>query len=138
MLVKCADMTVSSKTCALVLLAAVILLMAAGSHAQSSRFTIIDARDGMTKEVAAAYAEAMGANANAPIVKSRIKVIADPRHGFDADAVSLPEHVRQVDVDITLMSRPGGPASAPISLNELIHSKRAPQRIAQSTTIRGR
>ena len=119
-------------------LAVAVLVMPPIGHAQSARFTIIDARNGLTPEVKEAYAEAMGEAAKAPLVKNRIKIIADPRQGADFDPVDIPDHVRHVDVDIDLVMRGGGPVSAPIDLNHLRFERRVPNRVSQKTTIEGR
>lgn len=107
------------------------------ANAQSARFTLIDARDGLTPEVQAAYAEAMGAQAENPHIKSRIKIIADPRRGADFDAIPLPDHVRHVDLSIDLILQGGHPVEAPIGVNHLLLARRAPLSVTQSTSIRG-
>lgn len=107
------------------------------ADAQSARFTLIDARDGLTPEVQAAYAEAMGAQAQNPHVRSRIKIIADPRIGAAFEAVPLPEHVRNVDLSIDLILKGSHPVEAPVEVNHLHLARRAPLSITQSTSIRG-
>ncbi|MEL6693707.1 MAG: hypothetical protein AAFQ12_11850, partial [Pseudomonadota bacterium] len=72
-------------TCILIV---ITLLMPYQVQAQSARFTIIDARDGMTPEVVEAYANAMGKNAETALVRSRIKVLTSSRHGFDVVGVN--------------------------------------------------
>ena len=115
----------------------ITLLMPSQMQAQSARFTIIDARDGMTPEVVEAYANAMGANAEAALVRSRIKVLTSSRHGFEAGAVELPEHVRQADIDVTVMvQQEMGPARA-IDANHIHVARTLPQRIKQTTHIQG-
>lgn len=114
------------------------LALPGSGYAQSARFTLIDARDGLTPEVKQAYADALGANADAPIVKTRIKIIADPRHGANFDAVDLPANVRHVDVDISLIMQGGAPVTAPINLNHLRLARRSPNRVTQMTTLQGR
>lgn len=121
----------------LCLMAVVSALTIADSFAQSARFTIVDARDGLTPEVVDSYAEALGSKTNTPIVKNRVKVIASGKHGFDAGAVDVPEHVRSVETDVTVLIRQGGALQAPISANELTISKRPPQRIRQVSNIQG-
>ena len=108
------------------------------THAQSARFTLIDARNGLTPEVKAAYAEAMGANAKTPFVKRRIKLIVSPRHGANFDPVDLPDHVRNAELDIDLILQARGPLSKPVNLNHLQLARRTRHRIAQSTLIQGR
>ena len=107
------------------------------ANAQSARFTLIDAREGLTPEVQAAYAEAMGAQAESPHVRSRIKIIADPRIGAAFDAIPLPEQVRHVDLSIDLILKGRHPVEAPVDVNHLQLSRRAPLRVTQSTSIRG-
>ena len=115
----------------------ITLLMPSQMQAKSARFTIIDARDGMTPEVVEAYASAMGANAEAALVRSRIKVLTSSRHGFEAGAVELPEHVRQADIDVTVMvQQETGPARA-IDANHIHAARTLPQRIKQTTHIQG-
>ena len=113
------------------------LVLTQPSYAQSARFTVIDARNGLTPEVQAAYAEAMGAMAETPHIKSRIKILANPRHGADFEAVDVPDHVRHVDLDVDLILQGGHPVIKPIDLNHLRLARRSPQRISQKTTIRG-
>lgn len=108
------------------------------AHAQSARFTLIDARDGLTPEVKAAYAEAMGASAWTPFIKRRVKLIVSPRHGANFDPVDLPDHVRNAELDVDLILQARGPLSKPINLNHLRLARRTPHRIAQSTLIQGR
>ena len=108
------------------------------AHAQSARFILIDARDGLTPDVKTAYAEAMGAQATSPYVKRRVKLIASPRHGADFDPIDLPEHVRNLDLNVDLILQAGGPVKGPVSLNHVRVARRAPHRIAQRTTIQGR
>ena len=108
------------------------------ADAQSARFTLIDARNGLTPEVREAYANALGANSEAPFVVSRVKVIMSLRHGAAFDAVDIPEHVRHVDATIDVLTQSGGPLTAPIDVNHLRFARRAPQRISQKTNIRGR
>lgn len=107
------------------------------ADAQSARFTLIDARDGLTPEVQAAYAEAMGAQAQNPHVRSRIKIIADPRIGAAFEAVPLPEYVRNVDLSIDLILKGSHPVEAPVEVNHLHLARHAPLSITQSTSIRG-
>lgn len=107
------------------------------SQAESARFTIIDAREGLTPEVLAAYSEAMGANANAAMVKSRIRVLTTARHGFDVGAIELPEHVRRADLDVTIMVQQGGNVPAAIDANHISVTRRAPSLIKQTTRIQG-
>lgn len=125
---------------ALCIVPAVVLGVAGPSpaHAQSARFTLIDARDGLTPEVKAAYAEAMGASAETPFVKRRVKLIVSPRHGANFDPVDLPDHVRNAELDVDLILQARGPLSKPINLNHLHLARRTPHRIAQSTLIQGR
>ena len=121
-------------TCILIV---ITLLMPSHMQAQSARFTIIDARDGMTPEVVEAYANAMGADAETALVRSRIKVLTTSRHGFDTGAVELPDHVRQADIDVTLMvQQESGPAGS-IDANHIHAVRNLPQRIKQSTHIQG-
>ncbi len=108
------------------------------AHAQSARFTLIDARDGLTPEVKAAYAEAMGASAGTPFIKRRVKLIVSPRHGANFDPVDLPDHVRNAELDVDLILQARGPLSKPINLNHLRLARRTPHRIAQNTLIQGR
>ena len=107
------------------------------AHAQSARFTLIDARNGLTPEVKAAYAEAMGADAKTPFVKRRVKLIVSPRHGANFDPVDLPDHVRNAELDVDLILQARGPLSQPVNLNHLRLARRMPNRIAQSTQIQG-
>lgn len=107
------------------------------SQAQSARFTVIDARDGLTPEVLEAYAEAMGANSKTPIVKSRIKILATARHGFDAGAIDLPDQVRHADLDVTVMVQQGASSGAAIDANHVKIKRRAPSKIKQTTRIQG-
>ncbi|MEP1142290.1 MAG: hypothetical protein ABJH52_01115 [Henriciella sp.] len=113
------------------------LVAPSDSQAESARFTIIDARDGLTPDVLEAYSEAMGANAKTPLVKSRIKVLTTARHGFDVGAIELPEHVRHADLDVTLMVQQGASAPAAIDANHLSVTRRAPTKIKQTTRIQG-
>ncbi|NQY14089.1 MAG: hypothetical protein HRT81_09555 [Henriciella sp.] len=108
------------------------------AHSQSARFTLIDARNGLTPDVKAAYAEAMGATAQNPYIHSRIKVIASPKHGANFDPVEIPDQVRVVDVEVDLILFGGQPSAQPIDLNHLRVARHAPHRITQKTTIRGR
>ena len=118
-------------------MAVICAMTLSDSMAQTARFTIIDARDGMTAEVVDAYAEAMDTNADTPIVNRHIKIIASTQHGFNADAIVLPEHVRDVETKVSVHLRQGSTVQAPIRVNELTVSRRAPQRIQQTTDIRG-
>ncbi|GAB5454048.1 MAG: hypothetical protein Hens2KO_02770 [Henriciella sp.] len=121
-------------TCILIV---VTLLMPSQVEAQSARFTIIDARDGMTPEVVEAYAKAMGANAETALVRSRIKVLTSSRHGFDAASVQLPDHVREADIDVTvLVQQEAGPTGS-IDANHIHATRNLPQRIKQTTHIQG-
>ena len=126
------------RTSWLILLALATLILPGLGHAQSARFTLIDARNGLTPEVKQAYADAVGANATAPMVKNRVKIIANPRHGANFDPIDLPAHVRHVDLDISLILQSSMPASEPINLNHLRLARRAPNRVSQKTTIQGR
>lgn len=119
-------------------LALATLILPGFGHAQSARFTLIDARNGITPEVKQAYADAVGANATAPMVKNRIKIIANPRQGANFDPIDLPAHVRHVDLDISLILQGNMPTSKPINLNHLRLARRAPNRVSQKTTIQGR
>lgn len=121
-------------TCILIV---ITLLMPSQVQAQSARFTIIDARDGMTPEVVEAYANAMGKNAETALVHSRIKVLTSSRHGFDAGAVQLPGHVRQADIDMTVMVQQEAGPTASIDANHIKAARHLPQRIKQSTHIQG-
>ena len=115
----------------------ITLLMPSQMQAQSARFTIIDARDGMTPEVVEAYVNAMGANAETALVRSRIKVLTSSRHGFEAGAIELPGHVRQADIDVTVMvQQESGPAGS-IDVNHVRAARNLPPRIKQSTQIQG-
>ena len=107
------------------------------ASAQSARFTIIDARNGLTDEVRAAYAEAMGAHSESPMVKSRIKVLVNPSSGAVFEAIDLPEHVRNVELDIDLIVPGGRPLTQDVALNHLSVARRLPARIAQHTIIQG-
>ena len=120
-----------------VLLTAMALAMPVSVQAESTRFTIIDARNGLTPEVLDAYAKAMGANTSAPVVQNRIKLITSARHGFEAGAVEIPEHVRAIDLDLEVLVRPGGANAAPLEVNHLSLARRSPQRIIQKTNIKG-
>jgi len=135
---KRADISTLTRSFWFVPLALATLVLPGFGHAQSARFTLIDARNGLTPEVKQAYAEAVGANAEAPTVKNRIKVIASPRHGANFDAVDLPAHIRHVDLDISLILQGHMPTSEPINLNHLRLSRHAPSRVSQNTTIQGR
>ncbi|MEL7033615.1 MAG: hypothetical protein AAGL97_07070 [Pseudomonadota bacterium] len=135
---KRADIPTTIRTFWLVPLALATLILPGFGHAQSARFTLIDARNGLTPEVKQAYADAVGANATAPMVKNRVKIIANPRHGANFDPIDLPAHVRHVDLDISLFLQGSMPASKPINLNHLRLARRAPNRVSQKTTIQGR
>jgi len=135
---KRADISTLTRSFWFVPLALATLVLPGFGHAQSARFTLIDARNGLTPEVKQAYAEAVGANADAPIVKNRIKIIASPRHGANFDAIDLPDHIRHVDLDISLILQGHMPTSEPINLKHLRLSRHAPNRVSQNTTIQGR
>lgn len=135
---KRADTPTPIRTFWFVQLALATLLLPGFGHAQSARFTLIDARNGLTPEVKQSYADAVGANATAPIVKNRIKIVANSQHGANFDPIDLPAHVRHVDLDISLFLQGSMPASKPINLNHLRLTRRAPNRVSQKTTIQGR
>lgn len=135
---KRADLPALARLLCLIPSAVVMLGMPVVAKAESARFTLIDARNGLTPEVREAYANALGANSEAPVVVSRVKVIMSPRHGAAFDAVDIPEHVRHVDATIDVLTQGGGPLTAPIDVNHLRFARRAPQRISQKTNIRGR
>lgn len=134
---KRADVPHPHRLARLVPIALVTLALPDVGLAQSARFTLIDARDGLTPEVQEAYAQAMGANADTPMVKTRIKIIASARHGADFNAVDVPEHVRSVDLDVDLILQGGDALSAPVNLNHVRLARRTPNRITQRTTIKG-
>lgn len=117
--------------------AALALLVSGHVQAESARFTIIDARDGVTPEIEAAYAAAMGQDARSVSVTRHIKVLTSARHGFEMNAISLPAHVRQVDLNVSILVRPTGQSSAPIAANHILVARRAPRRVKQTTLIRG-
>ena len=121
-------------TCVMIV---ITLLMPSQVQAESARFTIIDARDGMPLEVVEAYANAMGANAETALVRSRIKVLTSSRHGFDAGAVERPDHVRQADIDVTVMVQQESGPTGSIDANHIHAARNLPQRIKQSTHIQG-
>ena len=135
---KRADIPTPIRTFWFVPLALATLILPGFGHAQSARFTLIDARNGLTPEVKQAYAEAIGTDASSAMVKNRIKIIASPRHGADFDAIDLPAHVRHVDLDISLILQAGPPSSQPFNLNHLRLARHAPNRVSQKTTIQGR
>lgn len=120
-----------------ILLIAMVLAMSSSVQAEATRFTIIDARNGLTPEVLEAYAQAMGANTSSPVIQSRVKIITSARHGFAAGAVEIPDHVRAVDLDLEVLVRPGGANTAPVDVNHLSLARRSPQRITQKTQIKG-
>ena len=99
---KRADSSVRQRVLGPCLLVIVATMSIADSFAQTARFTIIDARDGLTSDVMDAYAEALGSKTSSPIVRSRVKVIASAKHGFDAGAVDVPDQVRNIETDVTL------------------------------------
>lgn len=134
---KRADVPHPHRLARLVPIALVILALPQVGFAQSARFTLIDARDGLTPDVQEAYAQAMGANAETPMVRSRVKIIASARHGADFDAIDLPEHVRSLDLDVDLILQGGETLSAPVDLNHVRLARRAPNRVTQRTTIKG-
>ena len=134
---KRADVPHPHRLARLVPIALVTIALPHVGFAQSARFTLIDARDGLTPEVQEAYAHAMGANAETPMVKSRVKIIASARHGADFSAVDLPESVRSADLEVDLILQGGETLSAPVDLNHVRLARRAPSRITQRTTIKG-
>lgn len=135
---KRADLIVLSRALCSIPLLVLGLDTMVSAQAQSARFILIDAREGLTPEVKAAYAEAMGAQATSPYVKRRVKLIASPRHGADFDPIDLPDHVRNVDLSVDLVLQAGGPIKGPVNLNHVRVARRTPHRIAQHTTIQGR
>ena len=119
------------------LVSVVCVLTLADSMAQTARFTIIDARDGLTPEVVDSYAAALGANSKTPFVKNRVKIVTSAKHGFDVGAIELPNHIRSLDTEVSILIRQGAALEAPITANEVTTSRRIPQRIRQTTHIQG-
>lgn len=107
------------------------------SLADSARFTLIDARDGLTPEVIAAYTDALGGNATTPMIRRRVKVLASGQRGFAPPVVALPKQARFVDVDITLLAQTNSVRSAPVAINRLSLARRMPHRIRQTSQIIG-
>lgn len=134
---KRADSSVRQRVMGPCLLVFVATMSIADSFAQTARFTIIDARDGLTPDVMDAYAEALGSKTSSPIVKSRVKVIASAKHGFDAGAVDVPDQVRNIETDVTILVRGGADLHAPLSANELTVHRRPPHRIKQTSNVQG-
>ena len=107
------------------------------AQAEGSRFTIIDARDGLTPEVLDAYADAVKGNTNSPLTKSRIILHVSGQHGFDAPAIEFEHRKQSVDVDIDVRIAGGQTLRAPLHVNRMIFDRnKAPTQIRQSTQIR--
>ena len=134
---KRADIPTLRRPVWLISIAVAMSSMPVVANAQSARFTIIDARNGLTPDVREAYANALCANANAPLVVSRVKVIVSPRHGAAFEAVDIPDQVRHVDATVDVLMQGGGPVSAPIDVNHLRFARQTHHRISQKTTIKG-
>ncbi len=134
---KCVDFSLLPEPVRLMLLSA-IMAFAADGHAESARFIVIDAREGLTPDVLEAYTNAVGGNAKAALVEKRIRILASNRYGFDVGQIAIPDHVRQLDLDITVMLQKGQRLHTPVKVNEITVSRRSPARIAQSTKILGR
>ncbi|MEL6859871.1 MAG: hypothetical protein AAFO74_15900 [Pseudomonadota bacterium] len=134
---KRADVPTLTRPVWLISIAVVMVSMSAVANAQSARFTLIDARNGLTPDVREAYANALGANADAPLLVSRVKVIVSPRHGAAFEAVNIPSQVRHVDATVDVLMQGGGPNSAPIDVNHLRFARQTPHHISQKTNIKG-
>ena len=110
---------------------------AAAEKMGAARFIIIDDREGLTPEVLEAYTAAVGGTSETPVVNKRVRILATHRHGFNADPVALPNHVRSVNVDVTVNLRGAPTLRAPISVNRLTVSRRLPSQIKQATNVIG-
>lgn len=115
-----------------------VLLHCSSGHAQTARFTIIDARNGFTADVQAAYEEAVGAQATSASIVRHIKLYTTTQHGFAAQTVDIPDHVKNLNISIDAVIRHGSSGIEPFLFNRVSVARHAPKRITQVTKIRGK
>ena len=124
-------------SCSIAALTLGSMLVPTPAQAEGSRFTIIDARAGLTQDVLDAYAKAVQGSKDSPLTKSRIILHVSGQYGFDAPTIEFENRKHLVDVDIDVRIAGGQRLRAPLHANRIsFDRKKAPTTIRQSTQIR--